>query len=152
ARIVDSLWQRRAVRRPSRRGRAARVEALESRLALTGYIVDLSLTLTKPDGSALTALNAGDEFVVHAWAQDVRDAPHGVFAAYMDITWDSNLAAVAGPIQYAQKYSDGKSGNTSQPGLIDEVGAFSGTAELGGERVEVFSVLMQATASGSLSF
>src|SRR5262245_40425473 len=105
ARIVDSLWQRRAVaRRPSRRGRVARVEALESRLALTGYIVDLSLTLTKPDGSSLTALSPGDDFLLHAWAQDVRDAPHGVFAAYMDIMWDASLAAVAGPIRYGQNY------------------------------------------------
>jgi hypothetical protein len=127
------------------------VEALESRLALTGYIVDLSLTLTNPDGLPLTALNAGDDFVLHAWAQDVRDAPEGVFAAYMDITWDSNVAAVAGPIRYGQNYGSGQSG-TIAPGLINEAGGFSGVAELGGERVEVFSVAMQATASGALTF
>src|SRR5690348_2744468 len=101
ARMVRSLWQPRARwQRPSVRRRVVGLEPLESRLALAGYIVDLELTLTKPDGSALTSLSPGEDFVLHATAQDVRDNAHGVFAAYMDVTWDPSLAAVTGPMRW----------------------------------------------------
>ena len=51
ARMVQTFWQPRATaRRPIRRRRAVGFEPLEPRLALTGYVVDLELTLTNPDG------------------------------------------------------------------------------------------------------
>jgi hypothetical protein len=134
------------------RRRVVGFEPLESRLALAGYTVDLSLALTKPDGSALTALSLGDDFVLHFITRDVRDEPKGVFAAYADVTWDQNLATVTGPIQYGAIYANGKDGNTAQPGLIDEAGAFAGGSGLDGGSYEVFRVSMRATSGGALSF
>jgi hypothetical protein len=154
ARMVRSFWRRdAAARRSIHRRRVVGLEPLEVRLALTGYIVDLELTLTKSDGSPLMSLSAGQDFVLHALAQDVRDNPHGVFAAYMDITWDSNLAMATGPVQWGSNYGNGHPGeNVSFPGLIDEAGGFSGGAELGGGAKEVFSVAMRASGAGTLSF
>ncbi len=156
AHLVRSWWQPQSGSHgrwdpKSRFRRHIRLEALETRLALTGYTVDLSLSLTKPDGSALSSLSAGDDFVLHFIAQDLRDDPHGVFAAYADVTWDPSLAIVTGPIQYGTNYPNGKSG-TPSAGLIDEAGAFATGSGLDGGSYEVFRVAMRATGGGRLSF
>jgi len=119
---------------PRPRPRRIGVETLEPRLALaTGDPdVDLILRLSNLDGSPLTSLAPDHDFLLHVLSQDVRAVPRGVFAAYLDITWDRSLASVNGSIQYSSLYSNGPSGDTSLPGLIDEAGAFNGIAELGG--------------------
>src|SRR5262245_6288527 len=143
------------------------LETLESRLALDAAgsallsasdlrpsdpQVDFALTPTKPDGSPLTTLSPGDEFVLHVTAQDLTANPHGVYAAYLDITWDSALATATGPIRYNITFPNGKSGNLSTPGLLDEGGAFSTGADLGTDVHELFSVPMRAHARGDLLF
>jgi cyclophilin family peptidyl-prolyl cis-trans isomerase len=56
--------------------------------------VALILELTTPDGSPLTHLVPGQEFVLHVLAHDQSVPPHGVFAAYLDVAWDGALAVV----------------------------------------------------------
>src|SRR4029078_13283382 len=113
--------------------------------------VDILLTLTKPDGSPLTSLAIGQDFVLHVSGQDIRAAAHGVFALYTDITFEGTKATITGPITYSSTYGGGRSGTTGT-GLVDEVGAFAGTNETGANPVEVFSVPMRATASGIIKF
>jgi large repetitive protein len=114
--------------------------------------VDFTMTLTRPDGTALTTLSTGQDFVLHVFAADLRTPSRGVFAAYTDITFDSTKATITGPIVYSSTYASGRSGSTATAGLVDEVGAFAGTTELGAGAKEVFSIPMRATGSGSLSF
>jgi VCBS repeat-containing protein len=115
-------------------------------------IVDITMTLTKPDGSPLTSLSLGQDFVLHVFGQDIRGAAaHGVFALYTDITFDGTKATITGPITYSSTYGSGHAGTTST-GLVGEGGAFAGTTETGANPVEVFSVPMRAAAAGSITF
>jgi Ca2+-binding RTX toxin-like protein len=115
--------------------------------------VDFFLELTNPDGSPLTSLSPGQDFVLHVKTQDTSDPAHGVFAAYLDVSWDSRIAIATGPINYASTYAQGHFQSASVgAGLIDEVGGFAGISELGDGVFEVFSVPMRATSAGSLVF
>jgi len=119
-------------------------------LTVSQSVVDVKLTLTKPDGSPLTSLAIGQDFVLHVFAQDLRTTPQGVFALYNDITFDGSLATVTGPLTYGANYPNGRSG-TAATGLIDEAGAFTTSSNLGGNALEVYSVPMRATAVGTLT-
>jgi VCBS repeat-containing protein len=122
-------------------------------LAINTAQVDFTYTITKPDGTALTTLSVGQDFVLHVFAQDVRSSAAGVFAAYLDVNYDSTKATVTGPLTYSDTYSNDQSGTTTTAGLIDEGGAFAGsTSPLGPTKREVFSVPLRATASGTLNF
>src|SRR5262249_12298278 len=84
--------------------------------------------------------------------QDIRPSPIGVFAAYADVMYDVAHVSLAGPIIFAPSYPNGQSGDTTTPGLIDEVGAFDGFSPLGGAEVTLFSVPYHATSVGTVNF
>ena len=113
--------------------------------------VQFDLEITDFDGSPLTTLAPGQEFLLRVTTQDIRSNPHGVFAAYLDITWDSALAVAAGPVKYSQTYSSAREGLLN-PGFLDDVGAVAGISELDGGPFEVFVIPLRATGPGSLTF
>jgi hypothetical protein len=115
-------------------------------------VADLSLTATKPDGSPLANLRAGDEFILHVWAQDLRTNPKGIFAAYLNMQWNGDLAKVTGDLTHHDRFGNGPKGDLSHSGSILEAGGFGGLAPSNGRLFEVFSVPMQATADGDLIF
>jgi len=154
---------------------ALAVEKLESRAMLAGDVCSLAagcavspatdtatseprvalvLNLSNLDGSPLTTLTAGQEFVLRVLAEDLRATPHGVFAAYVDINWDGAKAEIAGPLVYGSDYFNGPRNRAflETPGLIDEGGAFAGLDELGGGPHEVFNVPLRAMSPGDLVF
>src|SRR5205085_2250905 len=100
-------------------------------------LASFTLKITRPDGSPVTSLAPGDDFVLHVFTKDDHPVPHGVFAAYLDVTWDPTKAIATGPIQYSATYSSGHHALTAGLGLIDEGGGFSGNVELGGRSLEV---------------
>jgi hypothetical protein len=114
--------------------------------------VGLILKFWTSGGLPITELLPGQEFVLHVLARDNSMFPRGVFAAFLDVSWDSALAVTTGHIRYNGTYANGRSGSTSIPGLIGEGGAFASTTELGSRAYEVFSVPMRATATGTLMF
>jgi len=116
------------------------------------FRVAYSLELTKLDGTAVTSLGVGQEFVLHAYTQDLRAVPIGVYAAYFDLSWDETLATVADGVQHSQAYSNVTHDDASMPGLIDEVGGVGGSSRTDGKMYEVFSVRMYAVGSGDLVF
>jgi VCBS repeat-containing protein len=114
--------------------------------------VSFTMTITTPDGTPLTTVAPGQDFVLHFFAQDVRSdatGDRGVFAAYTDITYDSTKVSVTGPITYGSNYGSGRTGDTSTAGIINDVGAFAGTSPLGTGKLEVFSVPMRAAANAT---
>jgi hypothetical protein len=121
--------------------------------AVSDPAVGLTLELTDVDGAPLETLVVGQPFVLHVFAQDLRAVPQGVYAAYLDIEWDSAKANVIGGLQFSALYCNGRSGDTVVAGTLDEAGSFSASMEeVGGGALEVFSVLMQATGVGDLQF
>lgn len=114
-------------------------------------IADFTLTATKPDGSPIGKLRAGEDFVLHVWSQDQRPNPKGIFAAYLNVNWNSELAVTRGEIRNGERFFNGKSGDLSEPGAIKEAGGFGGMGQSNGSRYEVFSVPMRAISPGELS-
>jgi len=115
-----------------------------------GAAVSLVLQITTPDGSPVSSLEVGDDFVLHVLAQDLRSDPHGVFAVYLDISWDATLATGAGQLLYAAEFENGHDGDANSAGALDEVGAFGGSLESGAGLHEVFSVPLHAATAGQL--
>jgi hypothetical protein len=116
-----------------------------------GPLVDLILQFTKPDGSPLTSLSAGQDFVLHVLADDLRDSPHGVFSAYLDLRWNGELAVVSGPLEFSEDFPNLQLGDASiSPGVIEEGGAFGSLDETGAGAREIFSVPLRAIGAGEL--
>jgi hypothetical protein len=98
-------------------------------------------------------LNVNDDFQLLVFVQDIQADPNGIAAAYLDVLYDSNLVAVTGPIVFGPTFNDVQSGNTSTPGLLDEVGAFQSSqpADPGAAQL-LFSIPLRALDVGVANF
>ena len=114
-------------------------------------LVEIRLETTDLAGNVISQVDAGDQFVLNVFVEDLRAVPLGVFSAYLDVDYDASLASVGGSITYGSAYPNGQSGDTSLPGLIDEAGAFDGFFPLGAGEFLLFSVPMTADAAGLLT-
>ena len=126
-------------------------------------VVKFRLEATDASGTPIESVTVGDEFHLRAYTQHmngyVSEDNSGVFAGYLDITFDENLVSVAGPIDHSADYQNGKSGDDSVAGLLDDIGGFSsggdlgiGIEPLGLDEYFLFSVPMRADNIGEVSF
>ena len=134
------------------RNRRLALEQVENRRLLSAdgigeepcEIITVRLETTDLDGAPVTQIDAGDDFLLNAYVQDTRARAAGVFAMYMDVTYDAELANVTGPPQFMAPYNLGTSqfpADVSTDGLIDEVGAFTVDVPLEpGAEVRLFSI------------
>ncbi len=106
-----------------------------------------------------TPLAAGQAFDVEAFVEDLRTnvpaADMGVAAAYLNVTYPSNLATPTGSIVFSSNYSNITSGDISQPGSFSEIGAFEstpGNTPIGPGEQLLFTVPMVASGTGVLQF
>jgi len=121
--------------------------------------IAVDMFLQTLDGQSLTTIAAGQEFLVKLVVQDLRTTGsgtgEGVFTAYVDLFYDAaKVEPVAtNPITYDPLFQNGKSGDTSTPGLINELGAFSSlTAGPGRDPQNFITVRMRAKAGGTAKF
>lgn len=118
-------------------------------------LVEITLEATHTNGSPISTLVVGDEFLVHAYVRDLREgaAAEGVFAAYLDVLFDSQLVMPLAPIQFDGIYSDGTTGSLATPGVVDEAGAFTlETPPLPSGELLLFTVRFVATGDGAVEF
>ncbi len=116
-------------------------------------VAQLRLETTDLSGNPISTVASGGEFLLNVRTKDLRTSPKGVFAAYVDVTYDPDLVSVANTtLVYGDEYENGKSGDATQAGLIDEGGAFAGFTQLGGDEYLVFSVRMKADDTGQVQF
>ena len=132
--------------------------AIESTTAFS-QIVAFRLETSDLDGNVVESITEGSEFLLRVYTQHVAGdesaVNSGVFAGYLDITYDPSLASIAGDITYAESYSNVRRGDLAVPGLMDNIGSVASTPEfrpIGLDEQHVFSVPMQADAVGSLRF
>ena len=117
-----------------------------------GYVINQRLAVVDSNGNALDQVPAGGEFFVEVYAQDLRETPGGVFSAFLDLSFEGELATALSPISYGEIHKFGASGAIST-GFIDELGAFSGsTSFLDGNEYLIARVPFKAQASGTLNF
>ncbi len=171
-RKFSNVSRRRDARRSRRRGwRSCQFEPLEDRLPLAtdvlvagslelgegeGELDDLvavHLSTTDLSGNPISSVAAGQRFLLQGHVEDLRLDAAGVFAAYLDIEFDSTHAEVLGPLVHGADFQNGASGEFGLGGLIDEVGGFqSRLAPPGVANHDLFSVTVMAGGVGTLVF
>ncbi|MCA9196217.1 MAG: S8 family serine peptidase [Planctomycetales bacterium] len=114
--------------------------------------VQYVLEVTDGAGQRLTHVQPSDNFTLNVYVQDIRSNPRGLFAAYVDVTYDSQLAVATGPLQHAALFGNVVSGSTNGNGVLDEVGGTNGVQPQGSELTRLVSIPMRATSAGMLRF
>ena len=126
------------------------VEDYELTVAAVTPHVQFRLETTDLAGTPVTSVQLGQQFQLHVYVADVRPVPTGVFAGYLDVSYDPQLVSLASGPHFTQVYPNVLSGDTSTPGLIDEVGGAAGSiSPLGAAEQLLFHVTLTATAAGS---
>ncbi len=130
-----------------------RVEHLEKRLTMDADpIVALSLEAVDLDGKVLNKLIVDQPFELRIVAEDLREEPEGIFAAYMDVSFPSDLVEASGDFRPQEPFINMPRG-TIGDGVLDEVGSFSDSlVPLGGGRAIIGSYRFVATKPGSVQF
>jgi len=144
------------------RFRPLRFEQFEQRLLLTTAvspviagtpIAQFRLEVSDLVGQPITSLQAGDEFFLNAYVADVRSEPQGVFAAYLNLAFDADRVVRAGNVEFGSVYKNGLVTGGTASGLLDEVGAFSGSYQpIGAGDFLLFRAPFRAEAAGTVSF
>lgn len=114
-----------------------------------GVLAQLKLRTTDTSGNTITTISAGQDFQLRGFVKDVRNTPQGVFAAYLDVNYPESLLSVTGEIVHGENYPNGKSGDITVAGIIDEVGSTGNPELLGGAERLLFSVQLRAIAAGT---
>ena len=116
-------------------------------------LVQIRLEVTDVDGAVIENIDANSTFVLNGYVKDLTErADGGVFSGYLDVNYNSDLAAVSSEIRHGSSYGNAPSGDTSTPGLIDEVGSIDGLSPLGPTERLLFNVDMLAEATGNVTF
>jgi len=114
--------------------------------------VGASLKITAssdPNSAAISEVNVGDTFFLHAFVSDLRDVREGVFTFFQDVKFSGALAA-AQTITYGTQATNSRAG-TIQSGELNEIGA--GKLDdngLGIGPTHLYSVEFRASRSGAL--
>jgi cyclophilin family peptidyl-prolyl cis-trans isomerase len=120
-------------------------------------IMQIRLETQSVSGEVIDTISVGQNFWLRVYVKDLRtEDADGVFAAYLDVNYDSALASAIGEdrddIVYGDDYQNGRSGSLTTPGLMDEIGAFGPTSPLDDAERLLLMVSMTATAEGELLF
>lgn len=113
--------------------------------------MEMRVEVSRLDGSPASTLQVGEPFVLTVATRDLRAEAEGVFAVYVDVRWNADLAVVAGPAQFAAPFVNAPSGAAAAGGL-EELGAFAGLEPTREGSYAVVRVPMQAVAPGGLDF
>lgn len=119
---------------------------------LPAAVVGVRLEATTLTGTPITAIDMGESFRLNVYVEDLRDNPSGVFAAYLDIFYQSTLVQLNGTVTYGAEFPNLRTGNTSQAGLLDEIGGAAGFTPLGGGEFLLLSAPFVALAAGNVTF
>jgi len=133
---------------------------LSGTFSYAGVIVEFRMDATDVGGNVLDFLTVDQDFNLNVYTRDVRDSARGgVFAAYMDVTYDPSTFQIAGPVKFGDLYGNGKRQDLTTTGILNDIGAFSSGlpgqspfAPIGiGEHL-VFSVPLKAIQAGEFAF
>ncbi len=91
--------------------------------AAAGEQVRIRLVATDIAGNEISTTPVDSDFQIRGFVQDLRANAQGVFQAYSDILYNQTATSVDGPIVYGDLYKTFPDGNTSTPGLVNEIGS-----------------------------
>ncbi len=151
------------------RGFASSATVTVSVGAQTGDVT-LQLLTTNAQGQPINEIRVGETFQLRGFVQDTRgNVPaKGVFAAYQDILYNSDLAtpnvSATNPlgfqVSFGQNYDAVVSGDISSKHIINEIGSVQDIENvpddqkgpLGGDRFLQFIITLTARRTGDLTF
>ncbi|MEM7313174.1 MAG: hypothetical protein AAF497_08480, partial [Planctomycetota bacterium] len=74
----------------------------------------------------VNSVAVGQAFQLQVTAEDIRDAPQGIFSAYTDVTFDAGRVNVdTDSLSFGPEFGDLPSGTFNAFGLLDEVGSLA---------------------------
>jgi hypothetical protein len=128
--------------------------------------VSFRLDTTNQAGQHIDLIQTGENFQIRVFVQDVRANPPdptrmGVFAAYLDLLYNSALVSTIGDIntpfgfrmEFGPQYTNGQSASNALPNIIDELGAFQQSfSPLGPSEFLLASITLRANAAGVAEF
>ena len=89
----------------------------------TSKFVQIRLQASDANGQPLASVPAAVNFYLDVLVKDLRSSPLGVFAAYLDVAYDSSLVSVVGNVIAGAQFPHYLTGDVGTAGLADEVGA-----------------------------
>jgi len=110
------------------------------------------LEVTDLGGSPITEIDAGEQFLVRGFVSDNRVAPQGVAQAYFDLIYQNNFVLADGPITFGTSFPNSQTGDNSQIGSIDELGAAGNTTVVNGTELQLFEAPFLANVGGVETF
>jgi VCBS repeat-containing protein len=114
--------------------------------------VRFRLETTNLGGNPISSVPVGSEFQLRGYVQDIRAVPSGVFAAFLDVVYETGRLTATEGLDFGPQYQTTPSGNPNVDGLIDEVGAAAGLTLLGGSEYLLFTLQFRADAAGTVTF
>jgi hypothetical protein len=104
-------------------------------------------------GNPIDTIGFNEDFWLYMLVTDRREDPSGVFAAFVDVTYDDEWVASVGQIDHLKTFDVFKRGSAAA-GFFDEVGGLDdGLVPTGGGEFELFRVLMHSKmVAGDLTF
>ena len=138
----------------SKDGWISPVDAIQiiNELNVFPYTVTIGVQATAANGDVISEVEVGSIFYLTMTAEDHRDDAKGVYAAYADAYYDSNLITVVGAPQFIDPYINVKHSDLGTTGLIDEWGAVADGTPTGSGAKVVSRVPLRATAAGQVLF
>lgn len=171
SRLIDRFMS--ASRRDSKPRRRRRValttvalESLEQRRLLTPLaavpesdiaeldnapqaVSEITVEFTDANGNRLNQVTVGQEFTIQILVTDLRESPGGVFSAYTDVSYRTDLIDVT---SIEHHFGLAASGVINEPaGIVDEVGGGNIDIAATGEAQLLLSLTATATQPGELT-
>jgi large repetitive protein len=117
--------------------------------------VRFRLAAVSEAGAALSSLQIGQTFKLQVYTQDLRNDAQGVFSAYLDVLYNTDLIELVGasPVTFQTPYTNTPTYSTTLAGVVNEMGAFANSLSSLGPTERLFAeITMKAKASGSALF
>jgi hypothetical protein len=133
---------------------APRLEVLQNPPVLgPGKFVSIALKTTAADGTPLASVNAGESFYLEAWVADLRLADQlGVAAAYLDVTYPSDLVTPTGSLTKGGDFPHFATGRSATAGVIDEAGSGRTAVLPGGDEHLLWRIAFTSKSRGEAVF
>ncbi len=118
-------------------------------------LVGATLQVVDLNGSPITTIAQGQNFKVQVFVQDLRasDAAKGVFSAFVDLLFDSNIIEpiATNPISHGTQYTTAPTGDVLTAGVINELGGLTKDVftNLDGDPRLLAEVTFRAKAAGN---
>jgi hypothetical protein len=116
------------------------------------YVMAIDVTVTNAQGEVISTVDEGGVIYITFSSTDLRQDAKGVFAAYADVYYDTNMIELAGTAEFHTPYTNGSSIDVDTAGVLDEWGAFGGLDEPDDARAVISSIPVRAIKAGHTVF